>query len=102
MPLSLGLRRHRADTAWSYSAHGAIIQRVVGVVAQQRRTLGGVLDSFCGKLIDLGWKTFQVSDVDITTSRMRHLTLLHSIISFFYNTIIVALTINVILSLKGA
>ncbi len=46
--------------------------------------------------------TFQVSDVDITTSRMRHLTLLHSIISFFYNTIIVALTINVILSLKGA
>lgn len=46
--------------------------------------------------------TFQVSDVDITSSQMRHLTLMHSILSFFYNTIIVALTINVIVSLKGA
>lgn len=45
--------------------------------------------------------TFQVSDVDITMSRMRHLTLAHSILSFFYNTIIVALTINVIAGLRS-
>ncbi len=43
--------------------------------------------------------TFQVSDVTIKTKRLRRLTLLHSIISFIFNTVIVALTINVIAGL---
>ncbi|PWS27494.1 DUF1345 domain-containing protein [Pedobacter yonginense] len=38
--------------------------------------------------------TFQVSDVEISSRRLRRLALLHSMISFIFNTVIVALTIN--------
>ena len=41
--------------------------------------------------------TFQVSDVTIKTKGLRRLTLVHSLISFIFNTILVALTINEIL-----
>jgi uncharacterized membrane protein len=40
--------------------------------------------------------TFQVSDVDITSKRIRRLAWLHGVLSFAFNTIIVALTINII------
>lgn len=40
--------------------------------------------------------TFQVSDVEISSRKIRRLTLLHSLLSFFFNTIIVALSINVV------
>ncbi|MFO1507717.1 MAG: DUF1345 domain-containing protein [Lysobacterales bacterium] len=40
--------------------------------------------------------TFQVSDVAITARRMRHLALAHSIIAFFFNVVIIALTVNVV------
>lgn len=43
--------------------------------------------------------TSQVSDVQTTSRQMRRLTLLHSIISFFFNTSILAMTINIIASL---
>jgi len=39
--------------------------------------------------------TFQVSDVQITSRRLRRLALLHGLVSFLYNTIIVALTVNI-------
>lgn len=39
--------------------------------------------------------TFQVSDVQITARRPRRLALLHGFVSFLYNTIIVALTVNI-------
>ncbi|MCC6286466.1 MAG: DUF1345 domain-containing protein [Chitinophagaceae bacterium] len=45
--------------------------------------------------------TFQVSDVEISSKRIRRLVLLHGLISFAYNTIIVALTINIIAGLKN-
>lgn len=45
--------------------------------------------------------TFQVSDIAITDKRLRRLALLHSIISFAFNTFIVALTINIIAGLSG-
>jgi uncharacterized membrane protein len=38
--------------------------------------------------------TAQVSDVQVTSRRLRRLTLLHGVISFAFNTIILALTIN--------
>lgn len=38
--------------------------------------------------------TFQVSDVQITERKLRRLVLLHGIISFAFNTVILALTIN--------
>ncbi len=43
--------------------------------------------------------TFQVSDVEVSSKKLRRLTLLHSLLSFVFNTIIVALTINVLAGL---
>lgn len=40
--------------------------------------------------------TFQVSDVEISSRHIRRLTLMHALISFAFNTAIVALSINVI------
>jgi uncharacterized membrane protein len=40
--------------------------------------------------------TNQVSDVQITSRLIRRLALLHSILSFFFNTTILAMTINII------
>jgi uncharacterized membrane protein len=40
--------------------------------------------------------TFQVSDVQITSREIRRLSLLHAFLSFIYNTVIVALSINII------
>ncbi len=45
--------------------------------------------------------TFQVSDVDITSKRLRRLSLLHSILSFFFNTVMIALTINIMAGSSG-
>jgi uncharacterized membrane protein len=44
--------------------------------------------------------TFQVSDVQITSKNIRHLSLLHGLLSFFFNTFFIALTINVIAGLR--
>jgi uncharacterized membrane protein len=44
--------------------------------------------------------TFQVSDVQITSRSIRRFVLMHSLISFGFNTAIVALTINAIVGLK--
>ena len=43
--------------------------------------------------------TSQVSDIQITSRSMRRLSLLHSILSFFINTAIVAMSINIIAGL---
>ncbi|MGH2564816.1 MAG: DUF1345 domain-containing protein, partial [Ginsengibacter sp.] len=40
--------------------------------------------------------TFQVSDVQITSKRLRRLAMWHGLLSFGYNTVMIALTINVI------
>lgn len=45
--------------------------------------------------------TFQVSDIDVTTRKMRRLTLWHSVISFVFNTCIIALTINAAAGIAG-
>jgi uncharacterized membrane protein len=42
--------------------------------------------------------TCQVSDVDVTSRKMRRLALLHGILSFGFNTVILALTINTVSS----
>lgn len=44
--------------------------------------------------------TFQVSDVQVNSRVIRRFVLMHSLISFVFNTIIVALTINTIAGLK--
>jgi uncharacterized membrane protein len=40
--------------------------------------------------------TCQVSDVQITSRRMRRLTLVHSVLAFGFNSIILALLINIV------
>jgi len=42
--------------------------------------------------------TCQVSDVQVTSKVMRRLTLMHGVLSFFFNTIILALAVNVVAS----
>jgi len=43
--------------------------------------------------------TSQVSDVQITSRAMRRLTLIHGVLSFFFNTAILAMSINIIAGL---
>ncbi len=43
--------------------------------------------------------TFQVSDVQVTSSEMRSEVLVHSLLSFVYNTTILALALNMIMGL---
>jgi uncharacterized membrane protein len=44
--------------------------------------------------------TFQVSDVEIASPRIRRIALVHGLLSFTLNTFVVALTINLIAGLK--
>jgi uncharacterized membrane protein len=44
--------------------------------------------------------TFQVSDIRIISRSIRRLALLHGLLAFLFNTVIVAMVINVILDLK--
>jgi len=41
--------------------------------------------------------TAQTSDVEVTSREMRNATLLHGVVSFFFNTVILALAVNVVL-----
>jgi uncharacterized membrane protein len=43
--------------------------------------------------------TSQTSDVEITSRSLRRLSLIHSILSFFFNTAVVAMSINIIAGL---
>ena len=45
--------------------------------------------------------TAQPSDTAVTTTEMRRIVLLHSIVSFFFNTVIVAAAVNLAVSLGG-
>jgi uncharacterized membrane protein len=40
--------------------------------------------------------TFQTSDVNIASRSLRHMVLLHSVVAFFFNVFIIALTVNVV------
>jgi uncharacterized membrane protein len=45
--------------------------------------------------------TFQVSDIQITSKRFRRLALLHGLISFSFDTTMIALTINILAGISG-
>jgi uncharacterized membrane protein len=45
--------------------------------------------------------TFQVSDIEISSRHIRRVALVHGMISFLFNTVIVALTINVVAELRS-
>lgn len=44
--------------------------------------------------------TFQVSDVEVTSKLMRRIVMFHGLLSFFINTFVVALTINLVAGLS--
>lgn len=44
--------------------------------------------------------TFQVSDVEVTSKRLRRFALFHGILSFIFNTVMIALTINIVAGLS--
>ncbi|MEI9932125.1 MAG: DUF1345 domain-containing protein [Rhizomicrobium sp.] len=43
--------------------------------------------------------TFQVSDVQVTSTRLRRMTLSHSIVSFFFNTCLIAMAVNAVVAI---
>jgi uncharacterized membrane protein len=45
--------------------------------------------------------TAQVSDVDITTARYRRLVTQHALVAFFFNTMVLALGINILATIIG-
>lgn len=45
--------------------------------------------------------TAQVADVAVASNKMRRLVLIHGIFSFFFNTVIVAATVNVVVAVGG-
>lgn len=45
--------------------------------------------------------TAQTSDTNVHTTRMRRVTLIHSVLSFFYNTAIIAMVINAVVSIAS-
>jgi uncharacterized membrane protein len=45
--------------------------------------------------------TAQVSDVQVTSSRIRRATLGHSIVAFFFNTVLIAMAVNAVVALAG-
>jgi len=45
--------------------------------------------------------TFQVSDVTTSTPRMRRLVLLHGLVGFAFNAMILAATVNIVAGLRA-
>jgi uncharacterized membrane protein len=45
--------------------------------------------------------TFQVSDVQITSRKFRRVAALHGLLSFLFNTVIIAFTVNIAAGLMG-
>ncbi|AZN99611.1 DUF1345 domain-containing protein [Mesorhizobium sp. M9A.F.Ca.ET.002.03.1.2] len=78
-----------------------------GSKSKQKKPVGGLV--FTGKEQPDGWDflyfsttvgmTSQTSDTDVSTTQMRRIVLLHSIVSFFFNTVIVAAAVNLAVSL---
>lgn len=78
-----------------------------GGVSKGPKPVGGL--EFAGKQRPEGWDflyfsttvgmTSQTSDTEVSTTQMRRIVLLHSIVSFFFNTVIVAAAVNLAVSL---
>lgn len=45
--------------------------------------------------------TAQVSDVVVTRTRLRRLVLIHGVVSFFFNTVILALAVNIVVTMNA-
>jgi len=45
--------------------------------------------------------TFQVSDVQVTSTRLRRMTLAHGVVSFFFNTCLIAMAVNAVVAIAA-
>lgn len=89
------------------SHYGHLYYSSADDTAKHRQDAGGL--AFPGTKEPTAWDFFyysfvvgmtaQVSDVQVCATHMRRLTLGHGIVSFFYNTVLVALAVNVIVTL---
>ena len=80
-----------------------------GSIGSGRKTTAGL--NFPGDIPPEGWDflyfatvigmTAQTADTNITTTQMRRIVLVHSIVSFFFNTVILAAAVNFAVSLSG-
>lgn len=81
----------------------------MGDAGKKKQAAGGL--EFPGTERPQGWDflyfstvigmTSQTSDTTVTTPHMRRIVLAHSIVSFFFNTVIVAAAVNLAVSLGG-
>ncbi|MER9951794.1 DUF1345 domain-containing protein [Mesorhizobium sp. M0047] len=80
----------------------------VDAETKKKMPVGGLL--FPGGKRPEGWDflyfsavigmTAQTADTNVTTSHMRRVVLIHSILSFFFNTVIVAAAVNLAINLR--
>ncbi len=45
--------------------------------------------------------TAQTADTNVTSNAMRRLVLVHGVFAFFFNTVIIASAVNIVVSLGG-
>lgn len=69
-----------------------------GLLFPDTPTPGGVDFLYYAFVIGM---TAQVSDVQVTSTRIRRTTLGHSVVSFFFNTVLIALAVNAIVALAA-
>lgn len=91
---------HYAHVYWQGDGDGA-------KAARTRQPRGGL--TFPGTDKPQGWDflyfslvigmTAQTADTEITQTRMRRITMVHAVFSFFFNTVLVAAAVNLVVSL---
>jgi uncharacterized membrane protein len=93
----LGWLMFHVAMAFHY-AHGYYSERKTGLAFPS--TAEPVLTDFLYFSFVIGM-TAQVSDVQVLTASLRRTVLLHGILSFFYNTVLLALAVNVTVNLAS-
>jgi uncharacterized membrane protein len=89
---------HYAHRYWQYAAGEKGLGPRKGLDFPETKEPGGYEFLYFSFVIGM---TAQTSDVAITTSDMRRINLAHSVVSFFFNTILVAAAVNAVVSMAG-
>jgi uncharacterized membrane protein len=87
---------HYAHLYWSTAAHAPEPRR--GLDFPGTKDPGGYDFLYFAFVIGM---TAQTSDTAVTTTDMRKINLLHAVVSFFFNAVIVAAAVNLAVSLGG-
>ncbi|THF58432.1 DUF1345 domain-containing protein [Ollibium composti] len=107
LSIPLGWFTIHAMTALHYAHVYWIDDNETDSSSKKKKPVGGLV--FAGKERPEGWDflyfsttvgmTSQTSDTEVSTTQMRRIVLLHSVVSFFFNTVIVAAAVNLAVSL---